>query len=173
MTSEQTPTGHETAARVATAEHPVPAQLAAYGDLAFLYLRTDRYRDMTLAQARQIIQPPIDHMQYRVFRIDRVPRMALTWAYLSDGAEMRLVLGEVLGAAEWASGPNVWLMDLVAPYGRGTGRVALRWFLDNLPRTKARIRYLKPGACGRPQKLVELTRRPGGRWGARAVAIRT
>lgn len=171
MTSEPTRPGHETAARVASPEHPVPAQLTGYGDLAFLYLRCARYRDTPLQDARRMIQPAIDHLQYRVFRIDGVPRMAVTWAHLSDDAELRLVAGAALGGPDWSSGPNVWIMDVVAPYGEGTGRTAFKWFLDNIPRTTGRIRYLKPGPYGAARKLVELTRRPNGRWGAKAIAI--
>ena len=61
-----------------------------------------------------------------MFRREGVPRSAVTWAFLSPDAERRFAAGETLRPRDWNSGPQMWVMDIVAPYGQGTGAHAMK-----------------------------------------------
>ena len=93
----------------------------------FLLLREEAYRDAPLWRARLTVQPAIDLGQYQVLRWDGVARAAITWAFLSDEAERTLLDGDRLEPALWCSGPNLWVQDIFAPYGQGTGAAAMNW----------------------------------------------
>ncbi len=63
--------------------------------------------------------PAIALDQFRLWRQNNMPVAFATWAYLSDEAEERMQQGvRRLGPADWKSGDNLWLMDLVAPLRR-------------------------------------------------------
>jgi len=47
-----------------------------------------------------------------------VPTGMVTWARLSDAVEADVLrTGRALGSDEWASGPNLFFNDFIAPYG--------------------------------------------------------
>lgn len=75
----------------AAAEHPDADRIAAYGALSFVYLRSERYRAMPLAQFRRLIQPPIDLGFHKIFEVDGVPRAAVLWPFLNPETERRFV----------------------------------------------------------------------------------
>lgn len=45
------------------------------------------------------------------------PLAYASWAFMSHGASERMRAGISPRAEEWRSGPNVWLMDVIAPMG--------------------------------------------------------
>lgn len=47
------------------------------------------------------------------------PLAYASWAFMSDEASARMRAGISPHAEEWRSGPNVWLMDVIAPMGGG------------------------------------------------------
>lgn len=47
------------------------------------------------------------------------PLAYASWAFMSDEASERMRAGISPRAEEWRSGPNVWLMDVIAPMGGG------------------------------------------------------
>ena len=151
-------------------EFPSEESLRGYGALAFLYMRSPRYANWPVKALRLFIQPPIDLKQGRLFHHDGIPRAACTWAHLSPEVEEAWVNGDLPKPAQWLSGDSLWLMDIVAPYGQGSGGQALRAFMRNLPEKITRFRYLRVDKSGKLKKIVEIKRREGGGWHAPVVA---
>lgn len=151
------------------AENPTEEQLQAYGALAFLYLRTDHHRDVPMRLARRMVQPPIDLGFYKVFYIDDVPRYAVTWAFLSEEAESKVMRGELLLPSEWRSGDRMWVIEIIAPYGQGTAAHVVKWLRHSLPDTIKKVRYLRADSQHKMTRVIEVTRVQGPRWGARKL----
>ncbi len=109
-------------------DFPSAERLRIYGDFMFLAMRSVHHQKMSVANLRAAIEPPILFGQYRIFRFDGIPRGLITWAHLSAEAEARYVAGGHLRPADWKSGDNLWLIDLIAPYP-GLMRGMSRWIM--------------------------------------------
>ncbi|WP_019956565.1 toxin-activating lysine-acyltransferase [Yoonia vestfoldensis] len=109
-------------------EMPSQEKLRVYGDCLFLAMRSQHHAGMTLATLRAAFEPAIDAGQFRIFRIDDIPRGMFTWAFLSPDAEARFVAGAPLTAQDWTSGDRLWLIDLIAPY-KGMTAAMVRWIM--------------------------------------------
>ena len=72
---------------------------------------------------RVLVMPAVLHGQYRIWRDKNeqghlVPIAYVSWAFLDDDAETRLRSGiKRLRPTDWKSGPNAWLIDIIAPFG--------------------------------------------------------
>ena len=155
--------------RAPTPEHPTPEQLAAYGDLAFLMLRTNTYQNVPIHLARRCIQPPIDLGFYRVFRRDGVPRAAVTWAFLGPEQEAKMVRQEALQPAEWVSGKQMWVMDIFAPYAQGSAVRVAKWVKNSLPQDIDNVRFVRIGDARKGLRFFEARRISGSRWAPRLL----
>ena len=154
-------------------EFPTEEQLRAYGDFAFLYLRSDHHRKVPMEAARLAIQPPIDRMQFHLFRFEGVPRYGVTWAFLSPEAERKLLTQAALLPAEWNSGPQMWVIEIIAPYGQGTAAQVVKWLKNNLGENVSSVRYMRVDAQHKTRKILEISRIKGTRWGARYIPVST
>ncbi len=154
-------------------ENPTEEKLRAYGDLAFLYLRSEHHRELPLRLARQMVQPPIDLGFYKVFYIDDVPRYAFTWAFLDEDAEAKVIRGELLLPKEWRSGDRMWVMEIIAPYGQGTAAFVIKWLRHSLPEEINKFRWMRVDREHRMTRVTEITRIKGAHWGAHRVKTGT
>lgn len=145
-----------------TPEYPDTAQLAGYGGFAFLFLRTPRYANLTLDQVRSVLQPPLDLRFFHLHTIDGVPRAGITWAFLSPQAEQKILLSQRLEPVDWLSGKQVWIMDVIAPYGQGMGALLTRRFLQQLPIEAGTVRFARYSDAGHLKHVVEYKRHPDG-----------
>ncbi|MEY8840518.1 toxin-activating lysine-acyltransferase [Cribrihabitans sp. XS_ASV171] len=109
-------------------EVPSPEKLRIYGDMSFLAFRSSRHSRMSVGQLRTYLEPAIEFGQFRVFRFDDVPRAMITWAYMGPDSIRKLIEGAPLEPADWRSGPDLWVIDLIAPYRRLTGQL-VRWMM--------------------------------------------
>jgi cytolysin-activating lysine-acyltransferase len=109
-------------------EAPDDTTLRAYGDAAFLAMRSPRHAASTVSSLRAALEPPLIMGQYRIFRFDGVPRGIITWGWFSPEVEKAYVAGEVLRPEDWRSGDRLWLVDLIAPY-RGLTSGIVRWVM--------------------------------------------
>ena len=107
-------------------ETPTQEKLRVYGDAMFLCLRSQHHSKMRVENLRAAIEPPIETGQFRIFRVQGVPRGMFTWAFLNPDAEHRLVSGKTLTFDDWTSGNRMWLIDIIAPY-RGMTSAMSRW----------------------------------------------
>jgi len=149
-----------------TPEFPNEAQLTAYGDFAFLYLRSDHHRDFPLHIARRMIQPPIDLGFFKTFRFDGVPRFGITWAMLSPVAEEKFIAGEMLEPREWRSGGQMWVMEIIAPYGQRCAVQAVNWLRKSVPEPVKTVRYMRMDPDHKAHKIIEISRGAGAIRGA-------
>lgn len=103
---------------ISGAPAPAPTVASAFGEIVWLLAQTPAHRHSFIADLEWMVMPPILLGQFRLFRAtDRLAGLAL-WAYLSDEAEARLNAGVgKLKPGEWKSGPHLWLVELIAPFG--------------------------------------------------------
>ncbi len=91
---------------------------AALGEMVWLLTQSPRHRyALFLADLEWLLMPPLQHGQYRLFYANGRPIGFTVWAYVGDRAESRLTQGGRIAAQEWRSGPKLWLVELVAPFG--------------------------------------------------------
>lgn len=148
-------------------ENPDANKVAAYGALAFLYLRSPMHNSVPLERARLTIQPPLDLGYYHIFKdADDVPRAAVSWAYLSDEAEARFSAGQILQPRDWRSGPNMWVIEIIAPFQRRTGATVMNWLRRSVPKEINEVKYLRLGAQGDVTRIVSCKRMSNKKWGA-------
>jgi cytolysin-activating lysine-acyltransferase len=98
---------------------------AAFGEIVSILMRAPRYRNLSLGALRAQVLPAVANNQYFIGRVRRqggdgaVAAGLAIWASVSDEVDRRLRADPKpplkLAPAEWKSGPNLWLIDLVAP----------------------------------------------------------
>lgn len=91
---------------------------AALGEVTWLLTQSQSHRyALFVADLEWLVMPALQTGQYRLFYNEGKPAGLAVWAYASDGAETRLASGSRLAVTEWRSGPNLWLVELIAPFG--------------------------------------------------------
>ncbi|MEH6477293.1 MAG: toxin-activating lysine-acyltransferase, partial [Sneathiella sp.] len=98
---------------------PVSAEkVTAFGSAAWLMMHSRPHKHLFITDMEWAIEPPISLNQCYFWHRGHVPVGFASWAYLSDDAEARMLRGvRKLGPADWKSGDNLWLMDLIVPFG--------------------------------------------------------
>ncbi|MCV6584281.1 MAG: toxin-activating lysine-acyltransferase [Marinibacterium sp.] len=142
---------------------PNEKQLMAYGELSFLFLRSSTHKNVTATGLLKSIAPATDTGQFAILRQGKFPRACCTWAFFSEEAEARYLAGEPVTVDDWTSGDRAWIMDIVAPYGKGTGGRMLSWFRDTLPETHKTVGILRPFSRDRI-RVYSAIRKPDGGW---------
>lgn len=98
---------------------------AAFGDIVGILMRAPKHKNLRLETLGVFVLPALVHNQYLIARIRQEANggpaaagLAL-WACVSDEIDQKLRAGPEkpmrLKYNEWKSGPNLWLVDLVAP----------------------------------------------------------
>tara|TARA_Y100000114_G_C11751350_1_gene324469 strand:+ start:1717 stop:2109 length:393 start_codon:yes stop_codon:yes gene_type:complete len=86
---------------------------------------TDNLNNIRLKAIYNLIIPPLELGQYIFYEDKEVPLCWASWALLSD--EVSKLYAEQkynLKAEDWNSGNNLWLVNIICPYGGGS--IALR-----------------------------------------------
>lgn len=92
--------------------------LADFGAVFFLAALTEYHRRRSMAEMIATIEPPLRLGQYRIFYANGFARAAVTWAGLGKNEEYNFAVNHVgLQPHEWNSGPQPWLVDVMAPFG--------------------------------------------------------
>ena len=95
-----------------------PERYADFGAMFYLASLTAFHRPRSLAAAVSTFEPALRLGQYHIFRSGGYPRAFVSWAGLNPEAERRFAVDHLpLPPEDWNSGPAVWLVDLVAPFG--------------------------------------------------------
>lgn len=102
---------------------------AAFGDIVSVLMRAPRHKALSLAALGINVLPAVLHNQYLIARVrqqgngDSIAAGFALWASVSDAVDQRMRASrEVplrLTPEEWQSGPNLWLVELVAPSALG------------------------------------------------------
>jgi len=67
-----------------------------------------------------LVPPPLALGRLRVWRKNNMPVAFASWAYLDEAAEARIKQNiKKLAPVDWKSGENLWLIDMIAPFGGG------------------------------------------------------
>lgn len=124
----------------------------ALGQIAWLLTQSPLHRDLKIRVLETVFMPAILADQFRLFRFGALPntpdiamleRVGLTreslekmplgvavWARLSPAAMEKVERGEMLAAAEWRSGDEVCVIEMVAPYANAENKLAEAMLLD-------------------------------------------
>lgn len=94
--------------------------LRVFGEIAFLAFYSDLYGAWSARAIARSFEPPVYLKQFNVYRAKNVPRGMVTWALLNKTAEEKHVSGGGLDSFDdWQSGKQLWIMDIMAPWGHG------------------------------------------------------
>lgn len=119
---------------------------AALGHFVLLSTRSAVHRRWAVDDLATNFLPPIGYGQYQLYRADKHIVGALTWAWLDQAAESKLLKDGLTPPPEvWKSGDRLWFIDFLAPHGHA--RAISRHFMT----------HLMPAESGQG-----LRRRPGG-----------
>jgi cytolysin-activating lysine-acyltransferase len=91
------------------------------GEMTWLLTQSPLHRALAIGDIEWLIMPALIHQQFYIFRDGDRPVGLALWAYCAEGAEAKLERGMIepenrLTLEEWNGGPNLWLVDLIAPF---------------------------------------------------------
>lgn len=145
-------------------DNPDEDALKTLGALHFLFSRSPQFANANYTRMRQLIQPAVDLRFCHVFYQGDAPRAAVIWAYFGDEAEAKFVTrGQFPSPAEWRSGNNFWIVNIIAPFGGFGGGHVMNW-LRRVIAPGTRVRYQRPSRLGLDHRIVQVTRGTGKIW---------
>lgn len=104
------------------AQHSAGSQaFSLVGQAVFLYGHCAIRRNYPINDIATDIVLPIKLNQYRSYSVGDRPVGFVTWAYVSDDLLAALAADQTVEMAvqDWRGGRNIWLMELLAPFGHG------------------------------------------------------
>ena len=84
----------------------------------FILSLSDKHETWTIKDIQRLVIPPLKLNQYRIYADKEVPLCYASWAMLPEEAEegyknkTRKIQPE-----DWNSGDNLWLIDVICPFG--------------------------------------------------------
>ncbi|MGQ0685075.1 toxin-activating lysine-acyltransferase [Bradyrhizobium sp.] len=88
------------------------------GEITWLMTQSPRHKQIPLGDLEWLVMPAILLRQFRLFYKGEQPVGVALWAMADDLVARRIDGGEKrLTAVEWKSGPNMRIVELVAPFG--------------------------------------------------------
>lgn len=88
------------------------------GEIVWLMTQSPVHKQLFIGDLEWFCMPAILLEQFRVFYGPQSPAAVALWASVSDDTEARLMAGGYkLRPDEWRNGENLWLIELVAPFG--------------------------------------------------------
>lgn len=140
---------------------PIPEAISLYGALTFLAARCPQHARYSARQLNQLFMPAVEHGCVRLFQnADGLPCAALLWARLSPEVAGRMVRDNTAPKPEeWASGSELWFMDILAPFGHG--KAVARHIARNPPAES--FHFARLGADGRIARVLSVDGAGGDR----------
>ena len=88
------------------------------GEITWLMTQSPRHKPIPLGDLEWLIMPAILLKQFRMFYKGEQPVGVAVWALVDDFVAKRIDAGDKrLTAVEWKSGPQLRIIELVAPFG--------------------------------------------------------
>jgi cytolysin-activating lysine-acyltransferase len=132
-----------------------PSVEEALGAVTWLLVRSTSHKHLFLTDFEWLVLPPIQLMQFRIFRDNKRPLGYVSWALVDQAVEQRLLQGVTkLAPKDWRSGDRLWVVDVVAPFGgahKMLEEIQQRVFKDR----EAKILQPKPDAKGVEAKSLK------------------
>lgn len=130
-------------------------KLPLLGPALWLFARDPLRRFTFVADLDWRLLPPLVLDQCRLYSKDSIPWAFVTWARVSEAVDERLrSMPPLISPHEWRSGPMLWLIDVVAPFG--DARSVARQALQSLDAAESARAWL-PGPAGK-SVLTEVRR---------------
>jgi len=91
------------------------------GEMTWLLTQSPLHRGFAIGDLEWLVMPALIHRQFYVFRDGDRPVGLALWAKCGAEAQAKLERGMAepenrLTLEEWTGGPEIWLVDLVAPF---------------------------------------------------------
>ena len=88
------------------------------GAATALMMESPLHQHLFISDMKWLLLPPLQLQQFRIFRKEGVPIGFISWAFLDEEAEERMLTGQIrLRPNEWNNGERLWLIDIVSPFG--------------------------------------------------------
>lgn len=138
-------------------QNPRMATFTSQLGIAFsLIMECPNYRMLRVISVHTWLQMPILLKQICFF-YDNLgdPIGYVTWAYISEETESRLVADEgfLLHQSEWNEGERLWIIDFAAP--NGMVREIISFIRDHMFKDFLTLRYLRRGPDGAVRMVRE------------------
>lgn len=93
-------------------------KIPMFGAVTWLLTQQPSGRQTLLGELEWRVMPPLILEQSKVYLRQGAPAAFVSWARLSDAvAERYRSAPHQLTVSDWNSGPQVWLIDMIAPFG--------------------------------------------------------
>lgn len=95
------------------------SKLPILGPALWLYARDPLRKYMFVGDVDWMLLPPVVLDQCRLYSKADLPFAFITWAFVDNKVDERLRSHHPkIAPHEWKSGENVWLIDVVTPFGK-------------------------------------------------------
>lgn len=95
------------------------AKLPILGPAIWLYAKDPIRKFTFIAETDFTLMPPIILDQCRLYTRTQIPFAFITWALVNDDVHTRLLSGNPkIAPHEWRGGENIWLIDIITPFGQ-------------------------------------------------------
>lgn len=97
------------------------------GEMTWLLTQSPLHRAFAIGDLEWLVMPALIHQQFYIFRDGDRPVGLALWAKCRPEAEAKLERGMIepenrLTLEEWNNGPNIWLVDLIAPFANAENK---------------------------------------------------
>lgn len=130
-------------------------KLPLLGPALWLFARDPTRRFTFVADLDWRLLPPLVLDQCKLYSREGIPWAFVTWARVSDAIDGRLRSAPVIAPHEWRPGDELWLIDIVAPFGDAPGMA--RQALHDMGGTDTSASAWLQGVDGRSE-LTEIRR---------------
>jgi cytolysin-activating lysine-acyltransferase len=105
----------------AAKDTPPPTVSHLLGEMTWLLSQSPIHKALQIGDLEWLVMPALIKQQFYLFRDGDQPVGLAMWAKCNKTAEQKLEGGMIepknrLTLEEWDSGPNIWLVDLIAPF---------------------------------------------------------
>ena len=88
------------------------------GEIVWICTQSPQHKSFFLSDLEWMVMTPILLQQFRIFYDSQKPIGVALWAFADADVQTRLASGGArLRPQDWKSGPHLWLVDLIAPFG--------------------------------------------------------
>lgn len=136
----------------------VAKKLPLFGHVVWLYTQSPASRYYFIQDMESRVLPPIILEQCKLYLQTSggsLPIAYVSWAYLSPEVEEKYLATQRIAPSDWKSGENLWLIDVLAPFG-GEQAILKELFHDELKDREVYLLYPSPQGGLQKKSLSEL-----------------